>query len=429
MKKLWLLPALLATVSLCGCNFVLTPPSLEESSETESQIIVTSEIVSKETSDSGWEKPTVSNSEDSSVKASENLSYEFDFDAHNPNEWQKAYSEFLKELNSPDEDIFSVNTYFLADIEDRYSQYDPELCIKVGTCEADYELLVYDYNPNTDKVEELVKEGQISAGHSTFYVGPDGNLYSMAGHMGYLWVAKYTGFADGKVKVENVYEEDINGDPDAEYSTMTEIIGEEMIPIMTAPVTDDSLLLWYLNLPVSTKAKDSEEADAAITAALYENADVYVVGDLYYDGKSGLMPFHDLKKPGVLDSYSEIEYDLNVYCYTDVNFDGQDEILIRLASKERNDAGEYNFSYVLLSYQEGVVYAYVFPYLTYEDTFLTVCEYDVYHNWYNVEGDYYYGFVFDKDRRNMIYADNTAESKPDAPEANVWKTFRVDFGF
>lgn len=433
MKKLWLLPALLATVSLCGCNFVLTPASLEESSETESQSVVASEIASEETSDGGWEKPVVSSSEELSEKPSENktenLSYEFDFDAHNPNEWQCAYRDYLKGLNSPDGDVFSVDTYFLADIEDRYSQYDPELCIKVGTCEADYELLIYDYNPDSGKVEELVGEGQIGAGHSTFYVGPDGCLYSYAGHMGYLWATKYSGFADGKVKSEVIFEEDLNQEQKENYTLMSNIIGEEIMPVMTAPVTDDSLLLWYLNIPVSTKANDAEEADAAITAALYENADVYVVGDMYYSGKSGLMPFHDLKKPGVLDSYSDIEYDLNVYCITDANFDGQDEMLIRLASKERNDAGKYNFSHILLSYQDGVVYAYVFPYLTYEDTFLTVCAFDVYHNWYCDEGDYYYGFVFDKDRRNLLYTDNTVEFKPDVPERNIWKTFCVDFGY
>ncbi len=437
-KKIWLAAAALAAMSLCGC----TGGSIESVLSSEPESVLVSETVSEAeseiASDEGWTKPSGGNKENDVKDQGKEISYSFDFEAHNPNEWQRAYYEFLQDLNpagadgSEEEDplITNANEYFLADVEDRYSQYDPELCVKKGTCEADYQLLIYDYNPNTGKVEELVGPDEIYAGHATFYVGPDGNLYSYAGHMGYLWVQKYTGLAD-KVKTETIYEEDINGKEDADYKSMSEIIGEQIEPVMMVPASNEAPLLWYLNVPVATASEDKDAADVAITAALYDNAEVYVVGtNQYYDGVTGLVPFHDLKKPGALDSYSDREYVLNVYCYTDVNFDGQDEMLIRLATDERDKNGDYYYSYVLLSYQDGVVYAYAFPYLTYGDQFLDVCEFDVYHNWYDSDYDCYYGFVFDKDKCLLTYSnDYESETKPQDAESNVWKTFRVDFGY
>ena len=435
-KKFLLLPALFATISLCACNLNFTNPVTSElPTGMASEVASTSEITSEIASDSGWEKPSVQEHASGEKPGKETVSAEYDFDAHNPNEWQIAYRDFLKNLaegKGIDSQTPSYETlyYFLADVEDRYSQYDPELCIKTGTCEADYQLLIYDYNPKTGKVEELVGKDQIYAGHSTFYVGPDGNLYSYAGHMGYLWVMKYTGLADGKVKSETIYEEDINQDPEAEYTTMTEIIGDEMEPVMSAPITNPAALIWYLNIPVATTNGNNDEADEAITRALYDNAEVYLVGsDEYYDGKTGFIPFHDIKKPGMLDSYSDKEFVLNVYCYTDVNFDGQDEMLIRLATDEMDEGGRYYFSYVLLSYQDGVVYAYAFPHIVYNDQFLDVCAYDVYHNWHHPEYDNFYGFIFDKDACILTYSDYKSDEKPENAKANVWKTFRVDFGY
>lgn len=446
-KKMGIVPALLGAVCLCGCSLPmkLTPPELPEDLNSE---IVTSEVVSEVLPESGWEKPSDTSgktseeksekesekekdSEKDSQKENKKIAYQFDFDEHNPNEWQKAYRDFLKTLtpaSGADPDVMEIESYFLADIEDRYSEYIPELCVKTGTCEADYQLLIYDYNPNTGEVEELVGKDQIFAGHCTFYVAPNGNLVSYGGHMGYLWVEEYSGFANGKVNSKTIYEEDINGKPDVDYKPISEILGDETEAPMSAPVTDDSVLLWYLNVPVPTASGDEDDADVAITAALYDNAEVYVVGsDRYYDGETGLMPFHNLKKAGVMDRYSDIEYELNVYCYTDVNFDGQDEMLIRLASKKQTNPGEYHFAYVLLSYQDGVVYAYAFPYLTYSQDFLCVCEYSVYHNWYGDE--VFYGFVFDKDRCNLMYSNCKPEDDPKNAEANAWKTFRVDFGY
>lgn len=430
-KVFYIVPVLAASLGLCGC--VLTPPTL--SSEMASPEIVTSEVVSEIISEvsSGddWQKPVVTSEEKSEKPVKEEISYQFDFDSHNPNEWQIAYRDFLKTknpANGGDLDAFEINTYFLADISERYGEYIPELCIKTGTCEADYELTIYDFNPETGKVEELVGEGKIGAGHSSFYVAPNGNLVSYGGHMGYLWVEEYTISDDGKVESETIFEEDLNKEQKEDYTPISEILGDQIGRPMVAPVSDDSILLWYLNIPVSTATGDEDEADVAITAALYDNADVYVVGcDQYYDGKTGLMPFHDLKKAGILDSYYDMEFDLNVYCFTDVNFDGQEEMLIRLASKERNESGEYNFAYVLLSYQDGAVYAYAFPHLTYSEDFVAVCEYSVYDNWYI--DDTFYGFVFDKDRCNLMYSDDKPNDDPHKAESNVWKTFRVDFGY
>ena len=157
------------------------------------------------------------------------VEYEYDFDAHNPEDWQKAYKKFLEEevLGTVDEDFFNTEEYFLVDIDDTYNQNIPELCIKTGTCEADYQLVIFEYDSSKGEVKQLVGPDNIYAGHATFYQGPSGDLYSYAGHMGYLSVYKYTELASGTPKPESVFTQNVNpedGEGEIEdYKTMTEI--------------------------------------------------------------------------------------------------------------------------------------------------------------------------------------------------------------
>ena len=428
--------ALASCVALSGCSFNpgnFEVPSVSEiTSEAGSVVPVSSETAS----DSGWEKPSASSSEKTTETGGKDAkSYEYDFDAHNPDEWQVAYKKKLEELcvsvpGGDEEDFLSEKMYFLADIDDAYGEYLPELCVRFGTCEADYNLVIYTYDTKKKEVIELVGQDRINAGHSEFFVGPNGDLYSYAGHMGYLWVTHYSNLS-GKLEEEMVFEQDLNGDPDpeAQYKPMSEIIGDEVNACVYYLATDPAPLIWYLNIPVSTACGNPDEADEAITKCLYENAEVYVVnGEYYSDCKTGLMPFHDLKKEGVFDEYTKGDFVMCTYCYTDVNFDGQDEMLIKYGLDQKDTSGSYHFTYVLLSYQNGGVYAYVFPYLGIMEQSVEVCHYDVYHNWYLPEANQYVGFNFDQDRCVLFYADVNEE--PEEPvEANVWKTFRVDFGY
>ena len=361
------------------------------------------------------------------------VEYEYDFDAHNPEDWQKAYKKFLEEevLGTVDEDFFNTEEYFLVDIDDTYNQNIPELCIKTGTCEADYQLVIFEYDSSKGEVKQLVGPDNIYAGHATFYQGPSGDLYSYAGHMGYLSVYKYTELASGTPKPESVFTQNVNpedGEGEIEdYKTMTEIIGDEMHPLVTFALDNYAGIIWYLNIPYATAdgTAKQEEADQAFSDALYGNIDVFATGDRFYDGVRGKTKLENLLKAGGIDSYSKEHYSLYQYTYTDANFDGQQEMLILLKSDSASETG--GWVYVLLSYQEGGVFAYVMPYIDWSGN-LTVCAYSAWDNWYSQSSRYYTGIVFDKDKMAYIYSDGTAPAPKDV-ETEVWNDFENDFGY
>lgn len=102
--------------------------------------------------------------------------------------------------------------YFLYDID---GNGIPELWIKTGECEADYQLFVYTYNNGSRQIYNG------DAGHTTFYVDKDNNsVFKIYAHMGYArWeVLTYDG---QKINSNEFYEEDIS-DTDYDYTTPTE---------------------------------------------------------------------------------------------------------------------------------------------------------------------------------------------------------------
>lgn len=102
--------------------------------------------------------------------------------------------------------------YFLYDID---GDGIPELWIKTGECEADYQLFVYTYNNGSRQIYNG------DAGHTTFYVDKDNNsVFKIYAHMGYArWeVLTYDG---QKINSNELYEEDIS-DTDYDYTTPTE---------------------------------------------------------------------------------------------------------------------------------------------------------------------------------------------------------------
>ena len=353
----------------------------------------------------------------------------YNFEAHNPNAWQAAYKTFL-EGNTYGAEPGDYGYYFLADIDDTLGSNIPELCIRTGAGEAAYVLNIYSYNPVGETVDLVVKEDTIGAGHSTFYVGPSGHLYRYCGHMGYLQVDRIE-LDSGNATFETIYEEDINNDPEKGYTGMTAILGEETEPVMTAPFNNYAALFWYLNLPVSTAGiANDDAAKAAFASALKDETDVYACGDEFYDGRKGLCKISDLLKAGGISAYdNKTTYEINMFCYTDANFDGQTELFLRFAGSNPDNPGSYSWAFALLSFQDGNVYAYVMPYLSI-DGGVIVCEYSVFHNWYFESYDYFTGVVFDKE--NFIYL--TSDNNPKATRPYIgternWEPYDPSVGY
>lgn len=136
-------------------------------------------------------------------------------------EWRVAYAEYLDELNT---NIASGKLTFDETMPYGYYLYDftedgiPELIIKCGTCEADYNDNVYQFN-GADEFKNL---GMIYSGHSVFYSNPDGGVYCQMAHMGYSMIStyKYDGnkFVSEVVLEEDGYNDAGEYDPDFEYT-------------------------------------------------------------------------------------------------------------------------------------------------------------------------------------------------------------------
>ena len=361
------------------------------------------------------------------VEENKDVVYEFDFDSEDTNDWQKAFNKKLQEFatsQGADPDVLSENTYFLANVEGNNNTDIPELCIRTGTCEADYELIIFSYVEETGEVIQIVGNGKISAGHTTFYKGMYGDFYGYSVHMGYVTLFKYTNLVDGEPLSEVVKEMDLNTDPDAEYPTMIELVNEDIQPLTFIPVTTNAYLLWYEYMPYKTADADVAKAEEAIANTIKDNKEVYVVaGEQYYTGKTGLMNLNDLLEKGAIDKYRENDMTFSRYILTDANFDGQKETMLELVSTDSN--GNNSYAYVLLSYQDGVVYAYAFANLSNADGEIGFCEYDVFNNW--CESNYGYrsfkGFLFTKDQAAIIYSDKPAKDADVRISESKWVSF------
>ena len=119
---------------------------------------------------------------------------------------KEKHKQLLKTIR--DEYVEVING-FLYDSGGGYFLFDitgdeiPELWIKAGEYEAEYQLLVYTYDTG---IKLLYSEG---AGHTDYYQG-DGYVIKLYGHMGYATWEKltYNGFS---IMSTIIYEEDING--------------------------------------------------------------------------------------------------------------------------------------------------------------------------------------------------------------------------
>ncbi|MBR3039963.1 MAG: hypothetical protein IKI20_04830 [Lachnospiraceae bacterium] len=362
-----------------------------------------------------------------------NPDYYFDLSSKNPSAWQVAYWDFLDRFidehvnNSEDpSNLYNSSGYFLADIDDAYNTFVPELCIKHGTCEADFDLWVYAYDQASGDIITLADNYEIPAGHTSFAQGPNGDLYAYGGHMGYLWVTHYWNIS-GDIQSENVYEQNLNEEESAEdYDTISEILGEDIELFTEFELGNEAALAWYPNYesPTTDYPVDASEL---FDQAINDEIEVYAVpySERFYTGKTGLMKMSELSGSYGSTKYFDGVFNKDCFCDTDVNFDGQDERLVAYWAEGGDTL------YILLSYQDGAVYAYVFDYLFAYKGDLYVTNYSVFHNWYIKSSDdygYYVGFVFDKDKCQYLYS-TTEEGRsgnPKAAPANNWIYF-IDY--
>lgn len=341
--------------------------------------------------------------------------------------WQTAYKELLMNLslgiyeeNVPlygyesDEAEYEQLIQEGMGVVDGYYLYDinkdgiPELIVKFGTCEADYNGHCYTFDG-----EKTVFLEEVGLGHAGLYTDPENNgVIYVWGHMGYQYMERRSLEGNGLL-MEELFEEDINDDPDAWYTEVSEIVPgaallTEMRNVEELPV--DTYAVWTENLtrsvPVTTIPDVSREE--LFLQTIYHDGMVTGISADGYGGSTGTCSFEEYLGPNMVSTYADSGMRVLCYAFVDMNEDGQEECVLQLGDKEDEDAAGLD-QWVILNEQDGNVYAYALnyweAYMLLENGTFTPAE----DTRYYTEG---FRILFDKEQCFTYYVNKDGEHEP-----------------
>ena len=296
------------------------------------------------------------------------VTLDFSIDESGWEPWQIAYVAFLEALCAEEAPIhasdaeedwgkkYNLSTgYCLYDVDE---DGIPELFIKFGTCEADYFGEAYTYQEG-----EMVFLSDFSLSHAGFYTWPGKNaVLWIWGHMGVQFMTEVTK-QDGKlVFLEDIFQEDINGIPGAEYTDEGDIVpGAEYLPLFRTTLATPTgaaltLPIYEYHEPIlQAREAETAAARAAIEAVLVGEGKLFGIATDDFQKDAGLVTFEELCAPGVMYEYGNVSWTIENLFWLDLNGDGIEECVLQM-ERER-EWGKQTYC-VALSHQEGMVYAY-----------------------------------------------------------------------
>ena len=318
------------------------------------------------------------------------LDFSYDESACTP--WQSAYLVLLRAIVSREtpERIAEIEGSPDADrsmqLSDCYCLYDvdkdeiPEIFITFGCCEADYRTEVYTFRDGS-----VVLMGDFGFSHSILYTWPGENAVLRSwGHMGYGGMDKIS-IVDGALISEEIFAEDIS-EKDVDYTEPDAIVpGASSLPefnIMLnyqlttplAPLNDEyppssPSMFMPLTLPVydycpATSTRNitvNGNTKEAVAEVLAGDRGLYGVSGDGYQGDTGWMSFHDYCQPGAVNVYADYPMQIRKSGWVDFNQDGREEYILHM--EESLPAEHPAEIYVVLSEQDGIVYAYSSNYM------------------------------------------------------------------
>ena len=278
------------------------------------------------------------------------------------NEWQEAYRGLLDEMvreRDPQyrNDVAIESSYLLYDVD---KDGTPELIMKTGTCEADYQGTLY-----TCRDGAAVKVDEFGLGHSSLYSDPGENgIILHNGHMGYAFGARFS-LVDGQLAYEDIFEDNLNSrlqeDEDAEYIPV-----EHFVPgACYLTLCDAELDLPIIHYEEIRQALDGEFPKAAeltwpngdeefYAKVLTENWTVHAVPTDRFANRPGKIGFQDLLKKDVAAQWMGGDLQILGAQPADLNGDGKLEGVLELA-----EDGSGSRICIYLAEQDGEVYAYL----------------------------------------------------------------------
>ena len=274
--------------------------------------------------------------------------------------WAAAYEQILAKQRR----LIAEGTWEYSTPDLSYLVYDidkdgtPELIYKTGTCEADYHGGIYTFRDG--RAFQIGEE--LALGHSSFYSDPGENgIILMWGHMGYASAVRIS-IKDGYAE-EPLYEDDLNPrlqeDPNAEYIYPYDVIpGSVYLTLcrgdILLPLTHYEEIKTYLE---GSGAAHYPNNDPKFYANLMlNNGEVYAVTADGFTLSPGRIGFHELLRRNTAANWMEGDLEIGSAAAADLNGDGQLECVLSAKS------GGGSEMRIVLSEQDGVVYAYLMNY-------------------------------------------------------------------
>lgn len=297
-------------------------------------------------------------------------------------DWRAGYKAFLTELCRQEAAVRKIDrpdydpneySYEIGMLSDGYCLYDidkdgvPELLIRYGRSEAAYHTCVYGWADGA--VTEL---DDFPSGHASLYTWPGENAVAYTwSHMGGHYVEKLS-LTDGALTRETVFKEGME-DWAEEYTDMADIVPGclELRPArttlgLTFLEEADSAADQPLTLPIDDYGRErtapepdparDEAARVAIQAVLDGETALIGVSADGFGGETGEMLLADYLAPGGVERYAEKTMRIARLAWADMDRDGQTECLLWL--EHTLDDRFSGTTYVILSEQDGDVYAY-----------------------------------------------------------------------
>ena len=270
--------------------------------------------------------------------------------------WVTAYEQILDarklQISEEPAEYSTPELWYL--VYDIDKDGTPELIVKTGTCEADYHGGIYTFQNG-----RAVQIGEdLGLGHSSFYSDPGENgIILMYGHMGYASASRIS-IRDGYAE-EPLYEDNLNErlqeDPDAGYVYPYDIIpGSAYLTLcrgdLTLPLTHYEEITRYLEA-----AHYPNNDPAFYSSLMMGNGEVFAVTGDGFTNSPGRIGFQDLLRQGVAANWMQGDLSILSAATADLNGDGKLECVLAAS----NGGSEMR---IVLSEQDGVVYAYLMNY-------------------------------------------------------------------
>ncbi len=301
-------------------------------------------------------------------------------------DWKASYKALMRELT---ENSYGVDGYYLYDVD---KDGIPEITVELGDCEASYRGWLYMFDG-----EKAVYAGEFSLGHSGLATCPSQNGMILSfGQMGVAYMKKIT-LENGQLGFEDLLEETLE-DWDDTYTDPGEIIPgadylSEMKPGDTLPM--DTYEIWLSNMRAEIDATTTadEALEQRYLDILLQNGTIVGITADGFGGDLGTCTMEEYLGPNMVEKYADAGMVVEAYTYIDMNGDGTEECVLRLGEADPEEAYYVSDLWVVLSEQDGTMYAYC---INYRDSF-TLLE----NGTFRPDGEYYvnnFRMLFDKDQ-------------------------------